>query len=51
MSTLGTNEKERMGGFDCPLSCQQVGIWINTATTLASTIAWLIIPMARELEE
>ena len=51
VSTLACNDKERRGGFDCPLSCQQVGIWINTATTLASTIAWLIVPMARELQE
>lgn len=43
------NEKERRNGLNCPLSCQQVGIWINTATTFASTIAWLIIPLAKEI--
>ena len=33
----------RKSGFKCPLSCQQVGIWINTATTILSTVACLII--------
>ena len=33
------------------MSCQQVGIWTNTATTLASTIAWAIVPLANEVFE
>ena len=33
----------RKSGFRCPLSCQQVGIWINTGTTILSTVACLII--------
>ena len=49
MSKLETSPKERRNGFECPLSCQQVGIWINTATTLGTTIAWLIVPAVKEI--
>ena len=41
----------RKSGFKCPLSCQQVGIWINTATTILSTIACLIIPLISAISE
>lgn len=39
ISKLPRNEKERLNGFQCPLGCQQVGCWINCATTLTLTIA------------
>ena len=45
----GNKPRERRNGLDCPFSCQQVGIWINTATTIASTVAWLFIPIAKDI--
>ena len=49
MKTLATNKNERTNGFKCPLSCQQVGIWINCATSIASSVAWLMIPLAKDI--
>ena len=43
--------KGRLTGFGCRWSCQQIGIWINTVTTIFSTIAWLIIPLIRAISE
>ena len=31
-------------------SCQQVGIWINNSTTLASSLVWLIPPAVQHLK-
>ena len=50
-SVLPINPREKSHGFRCPLSCQQVGIWINTATTVASTVAWLVVPIFKYLKE
>ena len=46
---MASNKNERTNGIKCPLSCQQVGIWINTATTIASSVAWLMIPLAEDI--
>ena len=48
ISKLATNEKERRHGFECPLSFQQLFTWVNTATTVASAVAWLVLPILSE---
>ena len=43
--------KGRNSGLKCPWSCQQTGIYINTVTTIASTVGLIYLLMNTIFEE